>query len=209
MFERKPLRDDVQQEILARLWDGRLPPAQRINETHLSAEMGVSRTPLREAMIYLAAAGFLDSDLGRGFKTPPLEIASFRRIQDVLRALVPTALDTAEMLAPEQLMELSNLLGRARMHSADQADCARLEHAFLAGVLRSQANELLVADILRLAGLARRYWHAAGSKIDAAAHVDSLGSVYEALRTQQHEQAADLWQAHHDRFTTSVITALG
>ncbi len=51
MFQRKPLREDVQKEILNRIVDGRLAAGSRINETHLAADMGLSRTPLREAMI--------------------------------------------------------------------------------------------------------------------------------------------------------------
>jgi DNA-binding GntR family transcriptional regulator len=47
MIQRKPLRDDVQKEILARLIDQRLVPGSRVNESHLSIELGVSRTPLR------------------------------------------------------------------------------------------------------------------------------------------------------------------
>ena len=208
MFERKPLRDDIQQEIVTRIWDGRLPPAQRINETRLAEEMGVSRTPLREAMIYLAAAGFLTSDLGRGFKTPALDKDEFRQIQEVLRVLIPSALIARAPLSPEQFMELSNLLGRARMQSNTDAGCARLEHGFLSILVRDQAHRLLGADILRLAGLARRYWRAAGPGIDAADHIASLAGIYEAIRKRRHEEAAELWQTHHDRFTAKIVALL-
>ena len=42
MFERKPLRADVQVEILDRLIAGRLLPGQRINESRLAADLGIS-----------------------------------------------------------------------------------------------------------------------------------------------------------------------
>jgi len=55
MIERQPLRKQVQKEILARIADNRLPPEMRINESHLALDMGISRTPLREALKVLAS----------------------------------------------------------------------------------------------------------------------------------------------------------
>lgn len=41
--------------------DGRLPAGERINPVHFSQQLGVSRTPLREALSRLAAEGALTS----------------------------------------------------------------------------------------------------------------------------------------------------
>jgi len=47
-------------------------PKQRINEVTLAADLGISRTPLREALNRLAAEGLLE-DRGRGFSVPELQ----------------------------------------------------------------------------------------------------------------------------------------
>ncbi len=58
--------------IRERLLRFSIPPKQRINEVSLAAELGVSRTPLREALNRLAAEGLI-VDRGRGFSAPDLQ----------------------------------------------------------------------------------------------------------------------------------------
>jgi len=48
-------------------------PGERLNESVLSEQLGVSRTPLREALNRLAAEGFFDFESGKGFFCRPLE----------------------------------------------------------------------------------------------------------------------------------------
>ena len=54
-----PLRDNISDSVAAelrhRIVDGQLPAGERINEVHLARQLGVSRTPLREALSRLAA----------------------------------------------------------------------------------------------------------------------------------------------------------
>ena len=47
--------------VRAMIVDGRLADGARINEVHLSAELGVSRTPLREALSRLVSEGALNA----------------------------------------------------------------------------------------------------------------------------------------------------
>ena len=115
MFERQPLRKRVQKEILARIADNRLPPEMRINESHLALDMGISRTPLREAMLGLEAMGFLNSDMGRGFVVPPISSEDFRQSQAILAKMAPYALGLTASVPTSQIMELSNLLGRGKL----------------------------------------------------------------------------------------------
>ena len=167
MFQRKPLRDDVQKEILNRLVDGRLAAGNRINETHLAADLGLSRTPLREAMITLVAKGFLSSDMGRGFANPALDPVQFKEIQAMLGRLEPFALSGASPLSPQTIMELNNLVNRARMKMGrdpvwpQQAEALTVFIYQWSELLMSHGrNQMLQTEILRLQGLASRYWYA-------------------------------------------------
>ncbi|GAA4531408.1 GntR family transcriptional regulator [Amycolatopsis samaneae] len=72
--------------------DGRLPAEARVNEVHLARELGVSRTPLREALIGLADRGMLVSAPGRGFLVPPLEPGEARRLYPLVAELESLAL---------------------------------------------------------------------------------------------------------------------
>ena len=214
MFQRRPLREDVHREILARIGDGRLPAGQRINESRLSADLGISRTPLREAMLGLESQGFLDSDMGRGFLVPVLCAEEFMEIQGILTHLKPLALSTAFPIPPARIMELQNLLGRAGMKvrevSPDRAQAlAELVYRWSQLVLASCPNRMLARDILRLEGLARRYWHeAVVLDFDPTEFLDSLKQIYEMLRTDKRDEAVSAWRGHIERFSREAARDL-
>ncbi|MFN2370215.1 MAG: GntR family transcriptional regulator [Candidatus Krumholzibacteriia bacterium] len=166
MFERKPLRAQVQREIRDRIFDGRLPAGASLNEPRLSAELGISRTPLREAMLGLEANGFLTSTMGRGFLVPPLDAAEFRDLAAVLARLEPLALELGPDLPGGRVMELQNLLQRAKLSVSQPgpraaAAVAGLPSGFAVVLLAACPNRTLATDVLRLEALTARYWHAA------------------------------------------------
>ena len=149
MFPRKPLRDDIKREISNRITDGRLPPGGRLHESRLSSELNVSRTPLREAMLGLEASGFLASDLGRGFHVPALDRSQFQDLGAMLARLDALALDTSPIPATRRMMELQNLLGRARLAAAgDVADAASVTAGLLGAWAGCAINSCLAAIVL-------------------------------------------------------------
>ncbi|WP_413600202.1 GntR family transcriptional regulator [Curtobacterium sp. Curtsp57] len=58
--ERKLLRDTVQDKIRDAIMDGTLEPGERLNDDDLIAWLGVSRTPIREALAELARSGLIE-----------------------------------------------------------------------------------------------------------------------------------------------------
>jgi len=214
MFQRKPLRDDLHKEILARIGDGRLPPGQRINESRLSSSLGISRTPLREAMLGLEGLGFLGSDMGRGFLVPALNVQEFIDIQFVLANLKPLAMSLSFPLPPGRIMELHNQLGRARLRAQKPgperpASLVEMIHPYSRLILGTCSNSILAADIARLDGLARRYWHeAAIMGFDPKDYFRSHDELYELLRKDKRDDAVHFWQGHIERFSAEAARCL-
>lgn len=206
MFQRKPLREDLHKEILKRIGDGRLPAGQRINESRLSVDLGISRTPLREAMLGLEAQGFLGSDMGRGFQVPVLCAEEFVEIQSILAHLAPAALAQAFPIPSPRVMELQNLLKRAGLKAGEgSAERARAATDLMYGwshlALASCANRMLTRDVMRLEGLSRRYWNEAVIlDFDPAELFASLEEIYVLLRGDKREEAANAWRGHIERF---------
>lgn len=103
MIERKNLRSQVREELIARMRAGKVRPGEGVNEVQLAAELGVSRTPLREALIALESEGQIESENGKGFRFVPLSAREFEELCPIIVALESLALD----LSPAS--ELSNL----------------------------------------------------------------------------------------------------
>lgn len=91
---RRPLRAQVRGILLDRIIRGILAGGTRINETHLAAELKVSRTPLREALLGLQREGFLDAEMGRGFLVPPLSAEELGQVSPINAALEALAVRT-------------------------------------------------------------------------------------------------------------------
>jgi DNA-binding GntR family transcriptional regulator len=108
LIQRQTLHEQVAERLRDLIIEGQLAPGTRINEQALVETLGVSRTPLREALRTLAGEGLIDIRPSRG---------------SVVRRL--TADDVFAML--EVLAELEKLAGRLT--------CARATDAELAGLL--------------------------------------------------------------------------
>ncbi len=63
----KTLKDHVYDYIAEQILEGNLIPSQRINETAISQELSVSRTPVREALIQLSCEDILENVPRKGF----------------------------------------------------------------------------------------------------------------------------------------------
>ncbi|GAA2031674.1 GntR family transcriptional regulator [Agromyces tropicus] len=106
-IERKNLRSQVREELLARMRSGLVRPGEGINEVQLAAELGVSRTPLREALIALESEGQITSENGKGFRFVPLSATEFEELAPVMAALESLAL---ELSPPDELREIGRRL---------------------------------------------------------------------------------------------------
>jgi DNA-binding GntR family transcriptional regulator len=93
------VRDNLSDSVVLRLRnmivDGQLAAGARINEVHLSQQLGISRTPLREALARLAQEGALRSVARIGYFVRPLTVEEFDQLYDIRPILDPEALRLA------------------------------------------------------------------------------------------------------------------
>lgn len=209
MFERKPLRTDVQEEILSRLVSGRIPPGERINESRLSSELGISRTPLREAMIGLQQRGFLVGAMGRGFLAPPLSSRGIREILAVLALIEPEAIRLSGHPSPALQVELGNVLSRARLEKPDPPLIANRFLEFHRLLLRPCPNVQLriLGDHLNQHTV--RYLSAAiGAGLDTEPAWVALAELLEQLRRGDIAAAGEGVANYRRDLTDAILIAL-
>lgn len=106
MAKRQVLRDEIQEMILSRLLESKWSPGSRVSIDGLARELGVSPTPVREAMVGLERSGLVEYAALRGYVVaPPLNEEQIVDIIDARTILETAALSRAfdhwEDLAPE------------------------------------------------------------------------------------------------------------
>ncbi|MFF9130389.1 GntR family transcriptional regulator [Streptomyces sp. NPDC014806] len=87
---RQQIADALRDEVLA----GRLKPGQEFTVKEIAEQYGVSATPVREALVDLAAQGLLEADQHRGFRVHEYSVADYRGIIEA-RSLVVEGMFTA------------------------------------------------------------------------------------------------------------------
>ncbi len=93
--------------------DGTLAPDEQLRDTELAAWLGVSRTPVREALLELSRAGLVRATPGRSTVVAPLELDGIRDAQAVVAAMHALAVrDAADRLDADDI---------ARMRAANAA----------------------------------------------------------------------------------------
>ena len=83
------LRDEVFDRLRDAIVDGTLAPDEQLRDTELATWLGVSRTPVREALLELGRSGLVRSLPGRSTVVAPLDAASVRDAQTVVAGDAP------------------------------------------------------------------------------------------------------------------------
>lgn len=84
---RSTLRAQIATALRDEVLAGRLPPGRQFTVKEIAESYGVSATPVREALVDLAAQGLLDVEQHRGFRVHEFSFADFRHLVEA-RALV-------------------------------------------------------------------------------------------------------------------------
>lgn len=132
--------DHVKQAILDRAYPG----GALLSEGEIAGEVGVSRTPVREALLRLEAEGLVRLYPKRGALVLPV---SPQEISDVMetRELVETFTAGRAELGPELAAELDRLLTAMAEHAAagDAKEFAHADRCFHRTLVAAAGNEIL------------------------------------------------------------------
>ena len=113
IHKRSLLRDDVYKSIRDAIVDGTLGPGERLKDPELEQWLGVSRTPIREALLRLERAGLIIAKPGRATIVAPVDAASTVSAQQVVAAMHELAVRLAvPRLDRDQLAALTETNGR-------------------------------------------------------------------------------------------------
>ncbi len=156
---RTPLGEQVYLRILQRLQQGTIAPGSKISDAAMASELGVSRTPVREALLRLAREGLVAADAGRGFRLAPLDPHEVREVGSILTVLEPLALDQSPEPSEERLDRLAAIVHRLEQTRGNAVRCIELDDEFHQVLLEDCPNRRLVGLANTLRRSLHRYLH--------------------------------------------------
>ena len=138
-LEKRSYRDDIYAHLREQIVQGILEPEQKLRDADLAAQLGVSRTPVREALRRLEDEGLVQTKQNAWTRVAPVTRALAERIYPILRVLEGLALEgAAPHLEPRDLAAMRDL--NAQVQTALETGDARA-----AALLDSQLHERLIA----------------------------------------------------------------
>ncbi|MCH9732582.1 MAG: GntR family transcriptional regulator [Actinomycetia bacterium] len=130
---RPQLAEDVARIVRRRIFDGTYAAGTYVRLDHLAAGLGISVTPVREALVELKAEGLLEQQPRRGFVVRPVTVRDIADVSDVQAYLGgELAARAAAGITDVQLDELASIQSDLEAaYAADDGERAvRLNHEF-------------------------------------------------------------------------------
>ncbi|WP_309661714.1 GntR family transcriptional regulator [Sphingomonas sp.] len=148
------IRDRVRLIVRDRIVSGHFKGGQHLEEVALASDLGVSRTPLREALFGLEEEGLVISRPHRGFVVAPADRQAVRDLYPILGSLEALAVETSNRALRDDVSGLRLL--NARLQTARPDRAAAADRAFHVALRRRCPNQRLLDMLDRHEALAHR-----------------------------------------------------
>lgn len=198
--QRENQADRIYAQIKDDLFDFRLMPGDRVSENELAQRMGVSRTPVREALQRLQRDGYMTVIFRSGWQVKPFDFRYYEELYDVRIALEQTAVRRLADGPPDSgaLLELQQtwlVAGAERL--ANGATVSELDERFHALLVSATNNREMVRiheDLTERLRIIRRLDFTQEDRVNAtyAEHA----AILKAILRGEGDQAARLLAAH-------------
>ena len=202
-----PLRDRIHEQLRAAILSGDLPAGTPVIEADLSARLGASRTPIREALRRLESEGLLEPRGLRGSVVRGLDAADVDCIFEIREALESLAARrAARTIGGDDLAELGALVDAMRGAVDDPAEMERHDTAFHDVILANADGERLKRMLtdLREELIAHRFLSLSdpGRRRETVVEHDA---ILAALRAHDEDGAAARTAHHIARARAAVL----
>ena len=152
--------NDAYERLKADILANRLPPGFQAPEPEIARLLGMSRTPVREALITLQGEGLVELVPRRGVRVLPISPNDMREIYELLTLLEPEATadvaGQADNAATLATLDKSTTRMEKALRANDLEAWAEADDAFHRELLRAKGNQRLLAFVDNLFDQAHR-----------------------------------------------------
>src|SRR6478672_9727416 len=192
--------DHVYTALRERILSGDLPRASKLRQVSLAEEMGVSRTPLREALRRLAAEGLVDFSPNRGATVSELDFGDMRHAWAARVALEPGAARlAAERRDPDGIASMREAIAAQRRADGDRGESFAANRTFHLALAAASGNPHLTrfAEMLWVPRIGVPIYQAqAAEPRGAAGWADEHEGIVEAIASGDADAAERLTREH-------------
>jgi DNA-binding GntR family transcriptional regulator len=181
---------------------GQLEPGTVLNQATLAREIGISTTPLREALRRLKQQGLVELDAHRDARVTPLDAEEARDLLEVRRSLDPLAASlAAERRSKQDVAEMrAGLEGLQALPSNPTVEQLVAHRRYHAAIYRASHNARLIETLDGLWDTADRY-RRHGLQVERSAEERAVKDrehslLLEAIVEGDAETAAEVMRAH-------------
>jgi len=212
----EPLARTMTGQITARIREkiitGTYAPGAPLLQDSIAAEFGVSKIPVREALVQLRSEGLVDIFAHRGFQVRPVSASEMLEVFKLRLAIEPAAVaEGARKASPED-----RTAGAAALQALNQAlvtgdlkNSGDLNSAFHLALVGPRMQPVTSETLARLHTLAQRYVRMhlqRAGRVKRA--IKEHTSLYEAWAAQDAKEARRLCQAHIEETQNELSDAL-
>lgn len=189
-----------------------IAPGEPLHEGHLAEELGVGRTPLREALKRLETDRLVVSFPRRGTFATQVDVTDLASVAEVRELLEPLAASAAaRRLGAEDRAALERAGEELRALPEDVAprELLALDLALHRRIYRAAGNRHLEDSLVRLGNIATRIWCVVVDRLpEAGDHVREHTLLIDAILDGRSEDAAALARGHVQEFDEAIRRVL-
>lgn len=207
-----PLRDVVFNTLREEILTGKMEPGERLMEIHLADKLGVSRTPIREAIRKLELEGLVIMIPRRGAEVAQITWKSLKDVLEVRRALDVLAIELAcERMSRDDMEMLSGACEsfEAATRTKDTRKIAEADVGLHDIIVASTGNTRLIQLVNNLAEQMYRYrFEYLKDESKHGLLVQEHKDMYKSIVNKDKESAAAVVRKHIDNQEEAIIKQL-
>ena len=170
----------------------RLKPGDIINDAEVAEKLGMSRTPVREALLRLEDDGLVEFAPRRGIFVAPIDLLDHLDLLETRRQLDSLLMRFAVRRArPEHCEELRDCAEKMQQAAErdDTKEFLRQDRRFDLIVYEASRNHSAIAAVARLHSHCRRFWYAYQRKTDLAKSAAHHTAIMYAIANRDEKAA--------------------
>lgn len=204
-----PLRDVVFNTLRQAILTGELKPGERLMELHLANKLGVSRTPIREAIRKLELEGLVTMIPRRGAEVAQITEKSMNDVLEIRRAVDALCVELAcDRISKEELEKLKSACDsfEKAVYGKDAKKIAQADVELHDIIVQATGNQRLIQLVNNLSEQMYRYRYEYIK--DASQHerlIEEHRIIYESIVKKDKETASQAARMHIDNQEKAII----